>query len=86
VAISENSRRSLNPPGDPPTANTTPSTKIRVAKAVQLPPWSNTHVIVQTASIGLRFLQSKASTVDSLGVIMANGVAEVQPHVHFRVR
>jgi hypothetical protein len=86
VAISENSPRSLDPPGNPPTATTTPSTKVRVAKAVQLPPRSETHVTVQTASTGLRFLQSKASTIDSLGITMANGVAEVQPHVPFRVR
>jgi hypothetical protein len=31
-------------------------------------------------------LQSKASTVGSLGVIMVNGIAEVQPHVPFGVR
>jgi hypothetical protein len=64
----------------------TPSTKVRVAKAVHIPPRSEAHVTIQTASTGLRFLQSKTSTVEYLGITMANGIAEVQPHVPFLVR
>jgi Reverse transcriptase (RNA-dependent DNA polymerase) len=86
VAISETSPRNIDPPGNTPTTNMTPSTKVRVAKAVQIPPLSEAHVTVQTASTGFRFSQSKASNVDSLGRNMANGIAEVQPHVPFRVR
>jgi hypothetical protein len=59
VDISENSPRSLDPPRNPPTVNTTPSTKVRVAKAVQLPPRSETHVTVQTASTGLNFCRAR---------------------------
>jgi hypothetical protein len=86
VAISGTSPRNIDPPGNTPTTNMTPSTKVQVAKAVQIPPRSEAHVTVQTASTGLRFLQSKASTVDSLGITMANRIAEMQPHVPLRVR
>ena len=86
VAITENSSGSVEPSTGNPTAAQTPSTKLRVAKAIMLPPRSEAHVSVQTASSGLKFLQSKAMTAESLGITMANGVAEVRPHVPFRVR
>ena len=86
VAITETSSGSVEPSTGNPTAAQTPSTKLRVAKAIMLPPRSEAHVSVQTASSGLKFLQSKAMTAESLGITMANGVAEVRPHVPFRVR
>jgi transposase InsO family protein len=86
VAITEGSPGSKESRKDEPPASATPSTKVRVAKAILLPPRSEAHVTVQTASVGLRFLQNKASTSESLGITMANGVADARPFVPFRVR
>jgi hypothetical protein len=62
-----------------------PSTKVRVAKLTTLTPRAECLVWVQCASSGLRFLQAlrKGST---LGVYMANGVADVMPLKPFQVR
>jgi hypothetical protein len=68
------------PPRDLP-----PSTKVRVAKMIVLPPRSDCVVPVQCAAPGLRFLQ--AGLRDNATVVhMANGVAEILPTQSFTVR
>jgi RNase H-like domain found in reverse transcriptase/Reverse transcriptase (RNA-dependent DNA polymerase)/Integrase zinc binding domain/Integrase core domain/Chromo (CHRromatin Organisation MOdifier) domain/Retroviral aspartyl protease len=81
VAITENPIK-----GNKPTIGQTPSSKVRVATSRLLPPRSETPVRVQSASAGLRFLQNRSTTLESTGVTMANGVAEMRPHVPFWVR
>jgi hypothetical protein len=62
-----------------------PSTKIRVAKMIILPPRSECVVPVQCASPGLRFLQARLRD-NATGVHMANGVAVILPTQPFTVR
>jgi hypothetical protein len=61
-----------------------PSTKVRVAKMIILPPRSECVVPVQCAAPGLRFLQARLRD-SSTGVHMANGVAEILPTQPFTV-
>jgi hypothetical protein len=67
----------------PPTAP--PSTKIRVARSTVVPPHGESLVVVQCSAPGLRFLQSRSS-MDSHGVYMANGIAEILPVQPFTIR
>jgi hypothetical protein len=62
-----------------------PSTKVRVAKMIVLPPRSECVVPVQCASPGLKFLQARLRD-NVTGVHMANGVAGIWPNEHFTVR
>jgi hypothetical protein len=62
-----------------------PSTKVRVAKMIVLPPRSECVVPVQFAAPGLRFLQSRLRD-NATGVHMANGVAEILTTQPFTVR
>jgi hypothetical protein len=62
-----------------------PSTKVRVAKKIVLPPLSGFVVPVQCAAPGLRFLQARLRD-NSTRVHMANGVAEILPTQPFTVR
>jgi hypothetical protein len=62
-----------------------PSTKIRVARSVMVPSQGESLVVVQCAAPGLRFLQSRSS-MDSHGVYMANGIAEILPLQPFTIR
>ncbi len=47
---------------------------------------SETHVQVQSACAGLVFLEGSSDTHESMGVSLANGVAEVTPSQPFLVR
>ena len=67
-------------------APTTPSSKLRVAQTTTLPPMSETHFQVQSACAGLVFLEGRSDTHESMGVSLANGVAEVTPSQPFLVR
>jgi hypothetical protein len=67
----------------PPTAPS--STLIRVARSIVVPPQGESLVVVQCAAPGLRFLQSRSS-MDSHGVYMANGIAEILPLQPFTIR
>ena len=69
----------------PPPKELPPSTKVRVAKMIVLPPRSECAVTVQCAAPGLRFLQAR-SRDNATGVHMANGVAEILPNQPFTVR
>ena len=62
-----------------------PSNKVRVAKFTTLTPRSETHVLVQCAAPGLKFLQASLRG-QSLGTYMANGVADIVPLRPFWVR
>jgi hypothetical protein len=62
-----------------------PSTKVRVAKMILLPPRSECVVPVQCAAPWLRFLQALLRD-NATGLHMANGVAEILPTHPFTVR
>jgi hypothetical protein len=64
---------------------TSPSTKVRVAKFKKLPPRTECLVQVQCEAPGLRYLQALLRE-SSLGVYMANGVADILPQQPFTVR
>ena len=65
--------------------NSTPSTKIRIARFAKIPARSESLVEVQCDAPGLRFLQGSLRH-SSMGVYMANGLAEILPNRIFRVR
>jgi hypothetical protein len=62
-----------------------PSTKVRVANMIVLPPDSECVVPVQCAAPGIRFLQARLRN-NSTGVHMAHGVADILPTQPFTVR
>jgi hypothetical protein len=51
-----------------------------------LPPRCEAYVMVESAGSGLCFLQNSAKTYATNGVSLANGVADIRPHVPFKVR
>jgi hypothetical protein len=63
----------------------TPSTKIRIARFAKIPPRSESLVEVKCDAPGLRFLQCSLRP-SSIGVYMANGLAEIMSNRPFRVR
>jgi transposase InsO family protein len=63
-----------------------PQSKLRLARKVLLPPRCEAHVMVESAGSGLCFLQSSAKTYATNGVSLANGVADIRPHVPLKVR
>jgi hypothetical protein len=65
--------------------NVGPSTKVRVARWVTLPPRLECHVWVQCAAPSVRFLQAILREV-SFVVCIANGVEDVVPNQPFRIR
>jgi transposase InsO family protein len=81
--------RTAEPPpqkGQPkPPPELPPSTKVRVAKFVVLPPRSECQITVQCAAPGLRFLQARLRK-EAGGIHMANGVADILPNRPFVVR
>lgn len=62
-----------------------PSSKVRVAHLTVVPPRAEVCVDVHCAAPGLCFLQALASG-NSLGVYMANGIADILPNTPFQVR
>jgi Retroviral aspartyl protease len=60
--------------------------KLKLAKAIQIPPRSEARVMVTSSTSGLCFLQNSGRTHERHEISMANGVAEVQAHVPFGVR
>jgi hypothetical protein len=62
-----------------------PSTKVRVAKMIVLPPRSECVVPVQCAAPGLQFLQARLRD-NATGVHMVNGVAESLSNQPFHIR
>jgi hypothetical protein len=68
------------------TRSPPPQSKMRLAKNVMLPPRCEAHVMVESAGSGLCFLQNSAKTYAANGVSLANGVADIRPHVPFKVR
>jgi transposase InsO family protein len=69
----------------PPPPPAKPSTRVRVAKWVTIPPRAESLVWVQCAAPGLRFLQAQLRK-RSNGVYMANGVADILPQQPFPIR
>ena len=65
-------------------AENRPSNTVRVAKTVTIPARAESHIWVNCQSPGLQFLQAKHSP--SLGLSIANGVADVVPLKPFLVR
>jgi hypothetical protein len=63
-----------------------PSTKIRVAKFTTVPSMSESLVWVQCAALGLRFFQSQAKSHDTLGISMANVIADILPLQPFPIK
>jgi hypothetical protein len=51
-----------------------------------LTPRCEAHVMVESAGSGLCFLQNSAKTYATNAVSLANGVADIRPHVPFKVR
>jgi transposase InsO family protein len=74
----------LQPPVRNP-ASPTVSTKLRVARRVVIPPRTEHLVWVQCAAPGLRFIQASPKP-NGAGLYLANGVAEILPHIPFPVR
>jgi hypothetical protein len=72
--------RQATPPKELP-----PSTKVRAAKIIVLPPRSECVVPVQYAAPVLRFLQARLRD-KATGVQMENGVAEILPNQPFTIR
>jgi transposase InsO family protein len=70
-------------PAEPPAQ---PSTKVRVARTVTIPARSEMLLWVQTGVTGVHFLQNHCRGSERTGVSMANGVADIVPHVPFPVR
>eukprot|EP00171_Calliarthron_tuberculosum_P021901 IDg21901t1 len=66
--------------------NATPRNLIRCAQRVVLPPRSETNVLVSCALGGTRMLESFPNLYGNKMVAIANGVAQVRPHVPFVVR
>jgi hypothetical protein len=62
-----------------------PSTKVRVAKMILLPPRSECVVPVQCAAPGLRFLQTRLRD-NATAVLMVNSVAEILPNRPLTIR
>jgi hypothetical protein len=62
-----------------------PSSKVRVARLTLVPPRAEVCVEVQCAAPGLCFLQALARG-NSLGIYMANGIADILPNKPFQVR
>jgi hypothetical protein len=67
------------------TRSPPPQSKLRLAKKVILPPRCQAYVMVESAGSGLCFLQNSAKTYTTDGVSLANGVADIRPHVPFKV-
>ena len=63
-----------------------PQSKLRLARKVLLLPPCDAHVMVESAGSVLCFLQNSAKTYATNGVSLANGVADIRPHVPFKVR
>jgi hypothetical protein len=63
-----------------------PSTKVCVAKFTTVPCMSESLVWVQRAAPGLQFLQSQAESHDTLGISMANGIADILPLQPFQIK
>jgi Retroviral aspartyl protease len=55
-----------------------PSSKVRIAKFATLTPRSETHVLLQCAAPGLKFLQASLRG-QNIGTYMANSVADIVP-------
>jgi hypothetical protein len=68
------------------TRSPPPQSKLRLAKKLMLPPRCEAHVMVESAGSGLCFLQNSAKTYATNCVSLANGVADIRPHVPFKVR
>jgi hypothetical protein len=62
-----------------------PSSKVRVARLTVVPPRTEVYVDVLCSAPGLCFLQALARG-NSMGVYMANGIADIQPNKPFQVR
>jgi hypothetical protein len=78
----------IHTPQDRQTVKSTelvPSNQVRVAKFATLTPRSETHVLVQCAAPGLKFLQASLRG-QNIGNYMANGVADIVPLRPFWVR
>jgi hypothetical protein len=69
----------------PPVYTPPPLTKVRVAKLTVIPSRTESFVSVQFEAPGLRFLQARFRE-RSMGVHMANGIADVLPRQPFLVR
>jgi transposase InsO family protein len=69
--------------GEPPTQA---STKVRTAQRFVIPPRCEAHVTVQTAASELCLIQNRIRAGPGQGLSLANGVAEIRPHVPFKVR
>jgi len=73
------------PEGKESSGNTS-STKVRVANFTTIPAFSEFTVRVHCQSPGLRFLQFEAKHHESLGISMANGIADILPLQPFPVK
>jgi hypothetical protein len=73
----------LIPRGEPlPQA----STKVRTAQRSVIPPRCEAHVTAQIDASELCLIQNRIRAGPGQGLSLANGVAEVRPHVTFKVR
>jgi hypothetical protein len=68
------------------TRSPPPQSQLQMARKVMLPPRCDAHVTVESSGSGLCFLQNSATTYATNGVSLANGVADIRPHVPFKVR
>ncbi len=62
------------------------SNKIRVARAIRIPPLAEAEVWVQTEYQGKCFVQGDSKPYVAKGLALANGVAAAKPNQPFRVR